>query len=64
MLYREIYTSLIETINQKLDKKAISGNQLKIWENSCKIVSKLLDIAKTLDISRIFQIYMKVNINK
>ncbi|XP_031621413.1 Fanconi anemia group D2 protein [Contarinia nasturtii] len=57
--YREIFTALIDSMHRKLDKNAQSSNQLKHWDSSIRIIDKLLNIAKLVDLSRVFFYYLK-----
>lgn len=47
-------------MHRKLDKNAQSLNQLKIWENSCSLISRLLQVARSIDQPRVFLFYLKV----
>lgn len=47
-------------MHRKFDKNAQLSNQLKTWDNSIKIIDKLLAIARSADISRVFFFYLKV----
>lgn len=58
--YREVFAALLDAMHRKFDKNAQSSNQLKIWENSVRIIDKFLDIAKEVDLSRVFYYYLKV----
>lgn len=55
-----MYASLIETLEKNIDKKTQSLGQLKIWEKSHDIISKMLDVVKKLDMSRNFSLFLKV----
>lgn len=59
-LYREVFATLIEAMHRKFDKNAQSTNQLKTWENSVRIIDKLLLVAKLADLSRVYFFYLKV----
>lgn len=56
-----MFTALIDSMHRKFDKNVHSLNQMKIWENSIRIIDKLLTIAKLVDLSRVFFYYLKVN---
>lgn len=55
-------TGFIDMMNRKLDKSAQMLNQLKIWKNSSDLLDLFLDIAKDIDMSRVFTVYLKVKI--
>lgn len=57
-------TGFIDMINRKLDENAQSMNQLKIWKNSTDLLDLFLDIAKEIDMPRVFAVYVKVNFIK
>lgn len=59
-LYREVFASLIDAMHRKFDKNAQLSNQLKTWEISVQIIEKLLLVAKSADLSRVFFYYLKV----
>lgn len=59
-LYRAIFVTLIDALNRKLDKTSQNLGQLKVWENSCGIINQLLSLAKLIDLSRVFTIFLKV----
>lgn len=59
-LYREVFAALIDAMHRKFDKNAQLSNQLKTWDNSIRIINKLLAIAKVADLSRVFFFYLKV----
>lgn len=61
MLYRAIFTNFLDELNRKLDKSSQNVGQLKVWESSCAIVDKLLELAKLIDMSRVFTIFLKVS---
>lgn len=55
-------TGFIDMMNRKLDKNAQLMNQLKIWKNSSDLLDLFLDIAKVIDMSRVFSVYLKVGL--
>lgn len=59
-LYREVYAALMDAMHRKFDKNAQMSNQLKTWDTSVKIISKLHSIAKLADHPRVFYLYLKV----
>lgn len=50
----------IDMMNRKLDKNAQLMNQLKIWKNSSDLLDLFLDIAKEINMPRVFSVYLKV----
>lgn len=60
MLFRVLYSSMIAMLERKIDKNAQKVGQLKLWENSHKLVAMFLGIAKKLDVPRIFSLFLKV----
>lgn len=61
LFYRAIFASVIDALNRKLDKTHQNLGQLKVWESSCAIINDLLELAKLIDLSRVFTIFLKVN---
>lgn len=53
-------SGFIDMMNRKLDKNAQLMNQLKIWKNSSDLLDLFLIIAKEIDMSRVFSVYLKV----
>lgn len=60
VLFRVMYSSLNETLERKIDKKAQSIGQLKLWEKSHQIITQMLEIVKKLDMPRNFSLFLKV----
>lgn len=59
-LYHAIFAAVIDALNRKLDKSKQNLGQLKVWESSCAIINQMLDLAKLIDLSRVFTIFLKV----
>lgn len=55
-------TGFIDMMHRKLDKNAQLMNQLKIWRNSGDLLDLFLDIAKEIDMPRVFSVYLKVKL--
>lgn len=60
LLYRAIFAAVIDALNRKLDKSNQNLGQLKVWESSCAIINQMLDLAKLIDLSRVFTVFLKV----
>lgn len=60
VLFRVLYSSMISMLERKIDKNARKIGQLKLWENSHKLVAMFLDIVKSLDMPRNFSLFLKV----
>ncbi|XP_054081207.1 Fanconi anemia group D2 protein homolog isoform X3 [Zeugodacus cucurbitae] len=60
LLFRALCESTVaylgESINQGATQKA---DKMKIWEKSCELFNVLLDIVKSLDVPRNFQLFLK-----
>lgn len=63
LLYRAIFAAVIDALNRKLDKSNQNSGQLKVWESSCAIINQMLDLAKLIDLSRVFTVFLKVIIS-
>lgn len=61
ILYREVISAFIDMMNRKLDKNAHLSNQMKIWKNSSDLLDLFLEIARFIDLSRVFVFYLRVN---
>lgn len=62
VLYRHVMAGFIDMMNRKLDKNAQLMNQLKIWKNSSDLLDLFLDIAKVINMPRVFSVYLKVGL--
>lgn len=40
-----------------------SGNDFELWQNTCGLLTKLLEIVQVLSIPRNYQIFLKVNMD-